>query len=212
MTDSRLRIVYVPPTPKALGSWHQSDGVGALLIDLVAQYSKDVWSPTLIKVAAADATRIAMLETFFEAPVQECAIGTELIGEISQEPANGQMRVETFTWRDLRSLVSSRPSESFAEALRHLSMPLVQRGVTDLDKIAEKAGVTPRTIQRRLKAEGETFGNLLSGLRRELADALLTGTSLTLSEIAKEVGYSSKQHFIRAYKGWTGRTPSTMRK
>lgn len=212
LTDCRLRIVYVPPTPKALGSWHQSDGIAALLINLVAMYSNDNWSPTLIKVAAADATRIARLSAFFGAQVQLCAIGTELIGEVLHEPTNEQDRLETFTWRDLRRLVSSRPSESFAEVLRHLCMPFVQNGIFDLDKVSEKVGVTPRTIQRRLKTEGETFGNLLSGLRREQADKLLTGTTLTLSEIAEDVGYSSKQHFIRAYKGWTGKTPSALRR
>jgi AraC-like DNA-binding protein len=152
------------------------------------------------------------LSAFFGTPVQECAIGTELIGEVLQEPAYEQERLETFTWRDLRRLVSSRPSESFADVLHHLCIPFVQNGIFDLDKVAKKVGVTPRTIQRRLKTEGETFGSLLSRLRREQADNLLTGTTLTLSEIAEEVGYSSKQHFIRAYKGWTGKTPSTLRK
>ncbi len=212
MTDHRLRIVYVPPTPKALGSWHQSDGIAALLMNLIAQYQNDNWSPTLIRVAAADSMRIARLGAFLGAPVQERAIGTEIIGEIPQEPTCNHGRAGPFTWRDLRRLVASRPSESFAEVLRHLCIPLVQRGIFELDKVAEKVGVTPRTIQRRLKAEGETFGSLLSGLRREQAEQLLDETSLTMSEIAEKVGYSSKQHFIRAYKGWTGKTPSTVRK
>lgn len=88
MTERRLKLVYVPPTPKALGSWHQSDGIAALLINLVAQYANKVWSPALIKVASADSMRIARLSAFFGVPVHERAIGTEIIGEALQDPTN----------------------------------------------------------------------------------------------------------------------------
>ncbi len=36
LQESHLSITYHPPTPKALGSWHQCDGVAAMLINLVA--------------------------------------------------------------------------------------------------------------------------------------------------------------------------------
>ncbi|MEH6834016.1 MULTISPECIES: AraC family transcriptional regulator [Falsihalocynthiibacter] len=207
----RLSLIYVPPTPRAIGSWHQSDGVAAMLINLVKEYEAPHWKPSQIKVAAATKVRQVELRAFFGVDIQDSVVGTEVTGEISVPQSINRSRRKTFNWSALRQLVSKRPPETFGGTMRILTGPLARRGIFDLSQIADCIGVAPRTIQRRLAAEGTTFGSILQGARREWAEDLLVTTSLTMPEIAGLLGYTSKQHFIRAYRDWSGLTPASRR-
>ena len=84
--------------------------------------------------------------------------------------------------------------------------PLVRDGCFRLDQICGRIGITPRTLQRRLVAEGQNFNALLSNTRMEWAEELLRQPGLSLEEIGGKMGYSTRKHFIRAFKGWTGST------
>ncbi len=108
-------------------------------------------------------------------------------------------------------MVVERPPETFGGTLRKLIVPLVRAGFFDLAKISRNVGVAERTIQRRLADDGTTFGRLLQEVRRNWAEELLLTTALPLAEIAPLVGYTSKQHFIRGFRSWTGSTPAAFR-
>lgn len=72
-------------------------------------------------------------------------------------------------------------------------------------------GLSPRTLQRRLKHCGIEFEDLLDETRRSEALKLISNEKLTMTEIAYLVGYSDQAHFTRAFKRWTGNTPSGYR-
>ena len=90
--------------------------------------------------------------------------------------------------------------------------PIMRDGCFRIDQICARIGVEQRTLQRRLAQEGQSFSALQSDIRREWAEQLLTGSSLTLLEIGQQLGFSSGQHFNRAFKSWTGTSPGTFRK
>jgi AraC-like DNA-binding protein len=46
----------------------------------------------------------------------------------------------------------------------------------------------------------------------QLAASLLTGTSMSLAEIADQVGYGSETALSRAYKRWVGVAPADFRR
>ncbi|MFC4459368.1 AraC family transcriptional regulator ligand-binding domain-containing protein [Pseudonocardia nematodicida] len=58
----------------------------------------------------------------------------------------------------------------------------------DLDAVARRLTVNPRTLQRRLAAESTTFDALLDEARRDVAQRLLTETDLPLSQVSQMVG------------------------
>ena len=61
------------------------------------------------------------------------------------------------------------------------------------------------------KEMGETFGNYISRLRIDRSKELLRGSSLTVTQIAKKVGYSDTGHYIRLFKRFEGVTPTIYR-
>ncbi len=71
--------------------------------------------------------------------------------------------------------------------------------------------LSPRTLARRLREEGESFKSLLAEIRRELGEKYILDKSKSLTEISFLLGFSEASSFSRAYRGWTGQSPSDHR-
>jgi AraC-like DNA-binding protein len=82
--------------------------------------------------------------------------------------------------------------------------------VTD-DKIAKAIYMSVRSLQRNLRKFGTTFGAVLDETRRELAEHYVSDLKEDLTEIAFKLGYSEQSSFSRAFKRWTGISPSAYR-
>ncbi len=76
---------------------------------------------------------------------------------------------------------------------------------------ARALNVTPRTLMRRLDAENTSFQAIKDGLRRDIAIRDLQAGSKSIEEISEDVGFSSPANFHRAFRRWTGVTPSSYR-
>lgn len=77
---------------------------------------------------------------------------------------------------------------------------------------ARALGMSTRTLQRRLRERGIVFARLVEEVRRRLSARYLADPTLTLGEIAWLLGYSESSAFNRAYRRWTGRSPSADRR
>ncbi len=82
----------------------------------------------------------------------------------------------------------------------------------ELNEVAALLEIHPQTLRRRLAAEGTSFMEIKSALRRDTALHFLGKQGLSIEEIAQRAGFSESSAFIRAFKGWTGVTPYTYRK
>jgi AraC-like DNA-binding protein len=98
-----------------------------------------------------------------------------------------------------------------AEQVRAALAANLKSGPT-LDHIAERLGTTPRSLQRRLQAEGTSYNDLLDELRRELSLRYLDQRDLALVEVAFLLGFAEQSAFQRAFKRWTGDTPAQWRR
>lgn len=80
-----------------------------------------------------------------------------------------------------------------------------------LETIAESLALSPRTLRRRMADAGYTFQEVKNLARENRAKYYLANTSMALSEIAFELGYSELSAFSRAFRAWTGETPQAYR-
>jgi len=71
--------------------------------------------------------------------------------------------------------------------------------------------MSPRSLQRKLGAEGAVFRKLVDTVRQELAESYLGDDGFTLDEISYLLGFSSQAAFTCAFKRWTGSTPREFR-
>ena len=81
-----------------------------------------------------------------------------------------------------------------------------------LERVAQQLGMCARAVRRHLKLAGFSFQEIRNEVRETFATRYLTDTNLPLEKIAERLGYSDQASFTKAYRGWTGKTPGTVRK
>ncbi len=81
-----------------------------------------------------------------------------------------------------------------------------------LEEAARRLHMSARTLKRRLREERSSYRELLDRHRQQLATQRLQDDRLSIGEIAAELGYTAPENFTRAFRKWTGLSPSAMRR
>ena len=81
----------------------------------------------------------------------------------------------------------------------------------DIDQVAEQLHMVSRTLRRKLSAEGTSYSQILSDVRKHLAIGYLRETRLSVDNIAGSLGFSEASSFRQAFRRWTGKNPSDYR-
>ena len=98
-------------------------------------------------------------------------------------------------------------SEQVEEILRRaLSSTRGRREV-----VARLLGLHPRTLQRRLEAEGMSFSAIVDAVRRDQARRWLTESDVPLAHVADILGLADQAVLCRNCARWFGRSPSAIR-
>jgi AraC-like DNA-binding protein len=100
---------------------------------------------------------------------------------------------------------------TFSEKVRRAVWTDLSDGHPNLEGAATRIGVSPRSLQRRLKEEGTTFAEILDDLRHRMAMYLLRDQHLAVYEVAFLLGYSEPSTFFRAFRRWESKSPREYR-
>ncbi|TPG76405.1 AraC family transcriptional regulator [Pseudomonas arsenicoxydans] len=85
-------------------------------------------------------------------------------------------------------------------------------GKCSRDKVASALCMSPAVLQRKLSERGTTFQQLLDNTRKELACNYLRQASRPVTEITFLLGFNDTSNFTRAFKSWTGLSPTDFRR
>ena len=111
-----------------------------------------------------------------------------------------------------RLLIERLPAEAgLTTDVRTAIAKELRGGDTSLDHVAKKLCMSGRTLQRRLEALGVAYSELVDEMRREVSTSYLADREIALCEVAYLLGFSEQSSFTRAFKRWTGQTPSEYR-
>ncbi len=111
----------------------------------------------------------------------------------------------------LRLLPLANGPEPIGDKVRRTITLLLPSGRATVDQVAAQLGLSARSLQRRLDEEGLQFGELLSGVRQELATAYLAASSRPVTSVAALLGYSSPSSFTRWFASSFGMAPQAWR-
>jgi AraC-like DNA-binding protein len=111
--------------------------------------------------------------------------------------------------RELLGKLSVRGS--FCDRVRERICVELPRGDASLRRTASGLGLSPRTLQRRLRQEGTSHEVLLDELRSNLSQEYLRQPDLGTEDVALMLGFSDSRAFRRAFKRWAGMSPSEFR-
>ncbi|MPQ96096.1 AraC family transcriptional regulator [Thioclava sp. JE_KL1] len=102
-------------------------------------------------------------------------------------------------------------SETIRARIEALILPSLHEGSLSMDKIARDLGMSRQTLYRRLKEEDVTFARIHDDLRRRMALDYLARGKVSVNETAYLLGFSEASSFVRAFRRWTGQSPSAFR-
>ena len=173
-------------------------------------------APTTVRLVHRRAGGSSELEKFFGCRIEFGADTDEIIfdrkaAQLRLVGADPYLNEILLHYCD-QALTHRRSSASSLRiTIENAITPLLPHGKARLDAVAQKLGVSSRTLARRLTAEGLSFGEILNQLRSDLATHYLGEASLSISQIAWLVGYQGVSTFSHGCKRWTGMNPKKMR-
>lgn len=95
--------------------------------------------------------------------------------------------------------------------VRNQLLKVLAQGEPVAEQLAASLHLSLRSLQRHLAEEGGSFEQLLEQTRHELARNYLADPRYAIGEIAYLLGFADASSFTRAFKRWTGLTPSRFR-
>ncbi|MBY6709107.1 MULTISPECIES: AraC family transcriptional regulator [unclassified Rhodococcus (in: high G+C Gram-positive bacteria)] len=108
-----------------------------------------------------------------------------------------------------RTFAERTGTASFSERVRQILQK--DPGQPSHHWIARQMAISTSTLKRHLAAEGTTYRGLQQSMLHERAVLLLLDRTMSVSEVAAELGYSDAANFSHAFKRWTGRSPREFR-
>ncbi|EIT70526.1 MULTISPECIES: AraC family transcriptional regulator [Hydrocarboniphaga] len=97
------------------------------------------------------------------------------------------------------------------ERVRAVLTQRLEHGEPTQKDVARMLNMCVRTLQRRLAGDGTGYKELLDATRRELALHHLRESGGNISKVTYRVGFSSSSSFTRAFRRWTGSSPTSWR-
>lgn len=146
----------------------------------------------------------------FGQPRAELVFATADLGRVlsSHDPAF----LEAFADQEQKlSMLAAHAASSTKERVRHLLLARMRQGDASVASIARSLRMSTRTLQRNLGEENAPFRELVDEVRAAEARRYVLERKLSFGEMAFRLGFSQQSAFFRAFKRWTGTTPSELR-
>ena len=193
-----------------------------MIVGIFARRARDLFGPgwSLKRVCFQHAAqgpratydRICQAPVLFEMPCTEAVFARDLLA-LPMSGSDSRLNAILTAEADaaLAVLAGQAATPSFIATVRRLLQDGLQERDLTLTRLADRLGVSARTLQRRLRAAGVTHRGLVRDVRQELATRSLA-TQSSQGQIARSLGYSGAGAFQRAYKRWSGMTPGEIRR
>ena len=202
------RWPILPPDPSACT---EADFVGAVKLLRELQ-------PALVVREARigygrDLAMQARLQAFFGCPVLFGADAHALVFEratLEQPCVQPNAIARGYIEGHLHKLIAGLEEPFVASVQRTVEALLSTDGAAQR-RVAQRLGLSPRVLQRRLKQYGASYKTLVENQRRERALRLLQTGECAVYEVAFAVGYDDVSAFNRAFRRWTGCSPRAFR-
>lgn len=189
------------------------DGAVTIALNILRELCGTTWQPLNILFAHRKPADVKPFRQFFKAPLSFDAerSGVLFSAHWLQQPVMGaDPKLHRLLQEKVDQLENSY-SDDFAEQVRRVLHPALLTRQATADNIAALFSIHQRTMYRRLNACDTSFQKLADESRFEITQQLLENSSMKLSQIAETLDYADASAFTRAFRRWSGMTPSLWR-
>ncbi len=130
--------------------------------------------------------------------------------ELDMPLKNAKPQLQPIVERYLE-LNAPAPGPDISRRVHHAVTEVMRNGNASIEDVSEMLHMHPRTLQRRLTAEGTTFERVRDDVRRRMAELYLANHVVPLAQVAHLLGYANQSVLTRSCLRWFGKTPLAMR-
>ena len=190
----------------------QIEGWTTAIVRCCRQITGRELQPVAVRLMHQRIPETSQLDSFFGRSVEMGAERDEVVfaGEAAKLPVvNADPYLSRLLIKVCEEVLARRKARTgvLRADVENAIAALLPHGQARLENVAQRLGVTPRTLRRKLATEGVTFAGMLEELRLALARHYLAEHQLSISRIAWLLGYTEVSAFSHAFRRWTGRTP-----
>jgi AraC-like DNA-binding protein len=190
-----------------------SDVAIAVAVNSVRSLCGSGWNPTEVLLPRAPVVDSEPFRCLFRAPVrfnQEVAAFVFPARDLDLRIAGADHLLRAMLVEQIRKLTAG-PRSEFSDDIRRLLRTRLTSRHCSAEAIADQMAMHRRTLSRRLRSDGMGYRAMANEIRFEIARQLLEDTDVPLSQIAASLGYSEASVFTRAFRRWSGSTPTAWR-
>ncbi|WP_163886949.1 MULTISPECIES: AraC family transcriptional regulator [Aliiruegeria] len=209
--DQNVVVLFYSGIPTVVGARHIDEGLPCMMIDLCRRFLGRNWMPAWIETPSASHGFESSLAQVYDVPLlyRPYGSGIGLDRQLLDAPnPNSTGAEKKVLLRDLPGLLGVSPPSSFAESVNAVLRVQLMLGDTSIETVAHCMSLGTQSLQRRLRAEGTSFRDVRNAFLKARAVDLLRETNHSITEIAGALGYTETNSFRRAFRTWTGRTPT----
>lgn len=173
---------------------------------------RQVWfrhEPTAPEERYADAFGVPVR---FGAPANALLVHAHRLDDPVDPDAGARLRVVRAHLELVRQQLEQQADPAELRRIRDAAAHNAARGEYDAGALARRLGMSPRTLQRRTADLGTSVRSVVDEVRIASARQLLADPEIGLIEIAIALGYSTDSAFRRAFRRWTGQSPTQYRR
>jgi AraC-like DNA-binding protein len=199
--------------PDAESADQISDGAIAVSVNALRTLRGADWDPAEVLLPRTAPVDAEPYRRHFRVPVrfdQESAAIVFPAQDLKRPVAGADPVLRALLEERIRQLKGTQGSE-FSDDIRRLLRTRLTGNHCSAEDIAHLLAMHRRTLSRRLKDGGMGYRAITNEIRFEIARQLLTDTQVPLAQIAAALGYSEASAFTRAFRRWSGRTPTAWR-
>ena len=214
-TPPLTRIVYIYLDESITERRHDAEMTFAALASLSRTVTNSDLSPTRVTFQHDRPPDTREHQRIFKCPVDFNATSNQYFVEsaalalpiVKADPGLGAVLD-----RHAEGLIAKYPrNDTLVERVRTMIKDELRGGNASLERIADSLSMSGRTLQRKLREHGTSHQELLDQMRRDLAMRYLQEPEMAICEVAYLLGFSESSALHRAFKRWTGKTPSQFR-
>lgn len=189
------------------GTEHLEDFSLAAATNILRFLGGAKWTPLSVTFAHREPADRRPYDAFFRAPL---VFGAPL-SAVLFDPCWLPRRPETPPGRAAPPPSAAGEELDIAIRARRTIIRGMAQGIVGVDVVASAAGLSRRTLNRRLAERGTSIRDLIAEVRLQVAQQLLRDTDLTIADIAATTCYSDVAAFSRAFSARAGRSPAAWR-
>ncbi len=191
------------------------DALAAGLVRLSRLSYGEDFTPLEVTLVRSAPERVEPFREWFGCPIVWGAERASLLcraGDLARALPTSNPDVALANERIMLEYLERLDRADIVARVRRRILELLPSGAPTQLEIARGLARSPRTLHRRLAEAGTSFAELLDDTRRELAAGYLQRTDYSVAEVAYLLGFAEVSSFNRAFRRWTGRSPSAARR